>query len=155
LRRKTRFLSVAGCWLGTTPAAPRDKTKQPGHSSRARIAGAFFSFAWWLRGQIARGTSAALKGSIDTLNQRLELSREELSALQRQNAELEKTVAGQAGGIAQLRDQGVAGVERLAQSNSAIQALLNGSAISTTKLDQALLDMLKSIKTLTITLHKA
>jgi septal ring factor EnvC (AmiA/AmiB activator) len=119
------------------------------------IAGAFFWFAWWLRGQIARGTSAALKGSIDTLNQRLELSREELTALQQQNTELEKTVAAQAEEIAQLRDQGVAGVKRLTQSNSAIQSLLNGSAISTTKLDQALLDMLKSVKTLTITLRNA
>jgi chromosome segregation ATPase len=100
------------------------------------IAGAAFWFAWWLRANIARGAIDALTKTIDTMNQRLEFAQDQLTAIKSKLAETEKTVAAQANEIAQLRDQGFAGVEGLAQSNNAIQSSLTDLATSTTILDR-------------------
>jgi hypothetical protein len=105
------------------------------------IAGAAFWSAWKLRGHIASGAIDALTKTIETMNQRLNLAQDGLTALQRQLAEMKEKVDAQAEEIVQLRASGVAGVERLAQSNNAIQKSLTDLATSTTTLDRTFSDI--------------
>jgi hypothetical protein len=91
-------------------------------------------FAWWLRGQWATGT-------IEALNQRLELAREQLADVKSKLADAETKVAAQEKEIAGLRASSAfaAGALEHATLNSiAIRRAIDSLVTSTTALDQTL-----------------
>ena len=108
------------------------------------IAGAAFWFAWWLRANITSGAIDALTKTIDTMNQRLKLAQDQLTAIKSKLAEAEKTVAAQAKEITQFRNRGFADLERLEQGNNAIQSSLTDLATSTIILGRTFSDIRES-----------